>query len=103
MVNFDSPLWKRYTKACNDYLKKFCTKHGFDFDDAKDSWVANLTGGIVECADFFFSLEDIILDVETNTPEDEIIKWYDFSLKEYEETGHTINYYSWLNGYKGRN
>lgn len=98
MVNFNSKLWTRFENVCNAYLKVFCKKHDFDYDDAKDSWVANFAGTIVNCADYYFSMEDIIVDIEMDAPEDELIKWYDYSLDRHEKGLFALNYESWLRG-----
>ena len=33
-----------YTRGCNEYLRLFCEKHDFDFEDAKSSWVGGNVG-----------------------------------------------------------
>ena len=87
-----------YTKGCNEYLLLFCEKHGFDYEDAKDSWVANEVGGMVCVNDYFVDMQTIITDVEHCVDESEFIKWYDYCL-EANEFGLTIpNYSSWLKG-----
>lgn len=39
-------LRKNYEDACNAYLRAFCQKHGYDEDDAVNSWAAGDVGGI---------------------------------------------------------
>lgn len=98
MVNFKSKLWDEWVVICNKYLKMFCEKHDYDFDDATNSWVANFDGTVVLCGDEYVSMEDIILDIEIDAPEEEFRKWYYYCM-DCEVLGkHSPNYYSWLNG-----
>ena len=83
-----------YEKACNAYLKAFCKKHGYDYEDAARSWVGGDVGGITECADYIVRMEDIITDIDR-------VKYYDYCLR----VGSiacgkisTPNYSSWLAG-----
>ena len=40
-VDMDNNLLKQqYIDACNAYLEAFCEKHGFDYGEAANSWVA---------------------------------------------------------------
>lgn len=87
-----------YNRGCNAYLQLFCEKHGYDYDDAKNSWVANEIGGIVCINDYFVDMQTIIDDVDLPTTEEEFLKWYDYCL-DASEFGLTIpNYKSWVNG-----
>lgn len=99
MTRFNSELWSEWVVVCNKYLRKFCEKHGYDFNEATDSWVIDFDGTIVLCGDEYVSMEDIILDIEMNAPEGEFIKWYDYCLDCYENGKTAPNYYFWLNGY----
>lgn len=94
-----SILKENYVKACNDYLKAFCEKHGFDYEDAKGSWVAGIVGGTCMCGDFFVNMEDMVLDVESGTDENEYFKWYDYFCESSELGVFSPNYSSWLKGY----
>lgn len=84
----------RLNKTIKEYVDLFCKKHDIDFD----FWVADLSGTIGVFGDYFFSFEDIRLDLETNQPKDSIFKWYDLNLEMGMKNKHTINYYSWING-----
>ena len=70
-----------YEKACNAYLKAFCEKHGYDYEDAVRNWVGGDVGGITECADLFVNMDDIITDIDRDAPEDEFVKYYDYCLR----------------------
>lgn len=93
-----SKLKENYEKACNDYLKAFCEKHDFDYEDAKTSWVAGIVGTTCMCGDYFVQLEDLILDVENEAEESEFFKWYDYSCECSELGIFSPNYGSWLKG-----
>lgn len=90
-----------YEKACNAYLKAFCEKHGYDYEDAARNWVGGDVGGITECADYIVRMDDIITDIDRDAPEDEFEKYYDYCMR----VGSiacgkisTPNYRSWLAG-----
>ena len=87
-----------FEKGCNEYLRLFCEKHGFDFEDAKDSWVSDSVGGVVCVGDFFVDMETIIADIEMDAPEEEFFKWYDYSIAASEFDLTQPNLSSWLKG-----
>jgi hypothetical protein len=83
-----------YEKACNDYLKAFCKKHGFYFSDAY--WVADEVGTVAGVADYFFDMQTIIADIDAGADKYELIKWYDYCLEIQAEA--TTDYKNWLKG-----
>lgn len=89
---------EEYKKACNSVLKDFCEKHGFDYYDAKDSWVANIVGDTCFCGDYSVGLEDMIADLELNAPEDEFFEYYDYAVQCSSVGLTAMNYRSWLKG-----
>lgn len=91
-------LKENFEKAANAYLKAFCEKQGFDYENAKESWAANDVGSVVCCGDFFFAFEDIRTDIDNNAPVGEIIKWYDYHTEMAYLNLPLMNYRSWLNG-----
>ena len=93
-----SKLRDKYNNACNAYLKAFCKKHDFDYEDVKDGWVAGDVGDVCLCGDFFVSLSDMIIDIEEDAAKDEYFKYYDYSLECHEYGISSINYKSWLSG-----
>lgn len=95
---FDSELWDEWVVICNKYLKAFCEKHGYDFEDATDSWVAEFDGTVVLCGDEYVSMEDIIIDIEKEAPEEEFLKWYYYCNDANDAGVVAPNYASWLNG-----
>lgn len=87
-----------FAKGCNEYLRLFCEKHGFDYEEAKDSWVGGLVGGITLCGDYYVSMPTIITDIDHDAPEAEFLKWYDYNLEAREYGFVTPNFESWLRG-----
>lgn len=87
-----------FVKGCNEYLRLFCEKHDFDYEEAKESWVANCVGDVTCVGDIFVGMQTIIADIEMDAPEDEFIKWYDYNLVANEFGFNTPNFESWLRG-----
>jgi hypothetical protein len=87
-----------YERGCNEYLKLFCKKHGFDYDDARGSWVAGDVGGIAMCGDYYIDMATIIADIDNEAPKEEFIKYYDYCLEVAEFELPTPNFNSWLAG-----
>ena len=88
-----------FVKGCNEYLRLFCEKHDFDYEEAKESWVANCVGDVTWVGDIFVGMQTIITDIEMDAPEDEFIKWYDYNLVAHEFGFNTPNFESWLRGW----
>ena len=87
-----------FVKGCNEYLRLFCEKHDYDYEEAKESWVANCVGDITCVGDIFVGMQTIITDIEMDAPEEEFIKWYDYNLVAHEFGFTTPNFESWLKG-----
>lgn len=86
-------LQEKYESVCNDYLKKFCKKQGFEFE--KDAWVNNDIGGIVMVNDMFINFSDIVWDVNSKQPKGVITSWYYGCL---ENAEYSVNYYAYAKG-----
>lgn len=87
-----------YNLGCMEYLRLFCEKHGFDYEDAKDSWVGNEIGGVTCVGDYFVDMGVIVADIEMNTTEHDFVEWYDYCL-EADEFGLDVpNFKSWVLG-----
>ena len=93
-----SKLRKNYDEACNAYLNAFCTKHGFDYAEAKECWVAGDIGGVCMLGEYFISLEDMITDIDLFASEGEYFRYYDYSMECHEYNIFCPNYKSWLSG-----
>lgn len=87
-----------FEKGCNGYLWFFCEKHDFDFEEAKNSWVANEVGGVVCVGDYFIGMETIITDIEMDAPENEFSDWYYYNIDAHEFNFPTPNFKSWVLG-----
>lgn len=84
----------KFEHATSLYLMIFCIKHEFDIKDGY--WIGDQVGGIFTIGDYFFNFSDIKLDIDLNAPDDAIIEWSDYSLKERMKNESPINYYSYL-------
>ena len=87
-----------FVKGCNEYLRLFCEKHDFDYEEAKESWVANCVGDVTCVGDIFVGMQTIIADIEMDAPEAEFYKWYYYNLDAHEFGLTTPNFESWLRG-----
>lgn len=73
----------RFEQACNDYLRLFCEKHEYDFDDAKESWVADDVGTITCMGDLYVGMREIRTDIDQDSPKEEFGRWYDYCARCY--------------------
>jgi hypothetical protein len=87
---------KNYEKSCNQYLRAFCEKHEFDYDD--DAWVAGNVGGVANVADYFVDMETIRTDIDCDAPEDEFVKYQDYCLRASCLDVSVPNFHAWLKG-----
>ena len=53
----NNQLLNNYYDSCNALLEAFCKKHYFDYEDARQSWVAGCVGEIVCCGDYYFNMK----------------------------------------------
>ena len=90
---------QQFNDACNAYLKLFCEKHGFDYEEAANSWVAGEAGGVCALGDYFVSFEDMKTDIDNDAPKDEYWLYYDYSLEAHELGFICPNYANWIRGY----
>jgi hypothetical protein len=81
---------EQYENACTAYVKEFCDKQDMDFG----GWVGGTVGDVAYCSDFFFSMRDIVLDVNSGQPVGAIVEWYYSSI----EADESVNYYAWTQG-----
>lgn len=71
-----------WREVCDAYLRAFCEKHEYDYDDAY--WVGDDPGTIACVADIFVGMEEIRYDIDNDVPEEMFLKWYDYSLEVHE-------------------
>lgn len=82
---------KKYVEACTRYVTLFCEKQELDFD----FWVADRVGGTFFCGDYFFDIQDVIFDLETNQPKEAILDWYCENIN---DSNTKVSYLSYSNG-----
>jgi hypothetical protein len=89
---------EQYHKSCNRLVQKFAKKQELVFD----YWVGEEIGGTASfCEEYFFSLAEIILDLETEQPRGKIVQWLQASVEDYFSKGLDslmINYRSYIMG-----
>lgn len=90
-MDLKQELKETYENVCNEYLQKFCDKQ----EMSNEGWVNNNVGGIAQCSDFYFSLHDIVWDINTNQPKGQIIDWSDDNSKNPKKS---LNYYNYTKG-----
>ena len=78
MVN----LKDSWRELCDAYLRAFCEKHEYDYDDAY--WVGDDPGTIACVADIFVGMDEMRYDIDADVPEELFLKWYDYSLEVHE-------------------
>lgn len=89
-------LHRNYAEACNAYLKAFCLKHGFNYDDT--FWVSNQPGTVAQIADYSVDMTVITTSIDENAPADEFFRWYDYTIDALDLGLDTPNFHSWLHG-----
>lgn len=72
-------LKKDYENACNAYLKAFCEKHDYLYEGI-EAWVGKDAGGIANCGDGYFDMATIRADIDMDAHEEELLKWYDYTM-----------------------
>jgi len=89
-------LKQNFEKACADYIEYFCKKQEMYFE----FWVADEIGGVACFGDYFFSLTDIILDIETDQPAELILDWQNEIADQDPQNKKSvfINYRSYIKG-----
>lgn len=88
-----------FETACNAYLKAFCEKHGYDYEDAVQSWIGEV-GEITNVGDCFIDLRTIRVDIDLNAPKEEFLKWYDYGLRLHYINPElpSMNFENWIKG-----
>jgi hypothetical protein len=87
---------KNYVKSCNEYLRAFCDKHDFYYED--DAWVAGVVGGIACVGGYFVGMETIQTDIDMDIPEREFIKYIDYSMRAGILGAPIVTFTNWLKG-----
>lgn len=85
-----------YEKACNAYLQAFCEKH--DFDKSSAFWCGGDVGGIANVCDLTFDMAIIRTDIDEDAPEEELLKYYDYTIDAQEFNLPVPNFHAWILG-----
>lgn len=90
-------IQERWRNICQEYLKMFCDKHEYSFEDC--FWVTDNYGTIACVSDMFISMEHIRYDIDNNIEETKFEKWYWKAIEIFELTGQDfMNYESFCKG-----
>lgn len=90
-------IQERWRDICQEYLKLFCDKHEYSFEDC--FWVADDYGTIACVSDMFISMEHIRYDIDNDIEETMFEKWYWKAIEIFELTGQDfMNYESFCKG-----
>lgn len=95
---------RNYENSCNEIVGKFCKKQDIELD----FWVGDEIGGIASfCCQYFFNIEEILLDLKTNQPKWLILEWQDYvtdyNVTKGNEQPLYINYASYIKGARYEN
>lgn len=90
-------IQERWRDICQEYLKLFCDKHEYSFEDC--FWVTDNYGTIACVSDMFISMEHIRYDIDNNIEETMFEKWYWKAIEIFELTGQDfMNYENFCKG-----
>lgn len=96
-MNNKQSTQERWRDICQEYLKLFCDKHEYSFEDC--FWVADDYGTIACVSDMFISMEHIRYDIDNNIEETMFEKWYWKAIEIFELTGQDfMNYENFCKG-----
>ena len=86
-------LKQAYENACNMYVEVFCKKQEMYFD----GWIGHIVGEMGCFGDYYLSIQDIILDIQTNQKKGLILDWHNDGVEHAlnGKEGH-INYASYI-------
>jgi hypothetical protein len=88
-------LKEKYESIIDEYVKRFEKKHGLQLE----SWVSDDKNGVACFGDIlYFSVNDIIYDINNKLPKGLIINWLEDGIDYYEKKGQTINIHSYAKG-----
>lgn len=92
-----SELDANYSKCCDQYIKFFCDKQ--DISYTSFNWIhVNEMAMFID--QYFFNMQEIIYDVNTNQPQHQILEWQDHIVEYtmYNKDLPKINYSSYCMG-----
>ena len=79
-----STLKRAFDFIAEEYISKFIKKHKYEFT----GWVGGdkVTAGFID--EYFFSYDDIRLDIDMKLPKGLIFKWQDAYIDHHDKTGN---------------
>lgn len=93
--------WRRraYEGLLRGYVYDFAIKQGFL---EKNEILPRdcMDYGFVELGDMYFSIDDIIYDIDYRIPSGRIFEWYDYNLEMMMDGYNSVNYQSYLKGFR---
>lgn len=89
-------LKQNYENACNAYLKAFCEKHDFYYEEAY--WCGDDVGGIADCNTYTFDMATIRTDIDEDAPKVELMKYYDYLVNASAFKMDLPNFHAWIHG-----
>jgi hypothetical protein len=92
-------LINKHETICNEIVYKFAKKQKMNFN----GWVGDHVGGTAEFASqYYFNINDIVLNLKTKQPKGFILQWQDeyvkFNIGKQSENFKDISYYSFTMG-----
>lgn len=92
---------KNYEKAAKNVIELFLLKHEYE-DDGKiiEYTLIENDFSVIEFADYYVSLSDMIYDIANDVEKSKFFEWYDYSLNKALDGYGYVNYRSYLKGYR---
>ena len=70
----------------------------YGLDNPDTYWIGDEPGGIANCGDLTFDMATIVTDIDKEAPEEELLKWYDYTIEASEFNLPIPNFDHWLIG-----
>lgn len=92
---------RNYEKAAKNVIEAFLLKHEYD-DDGKviEYTLIENDFSVIEFADYYVSLSDMIYDIANDVEQSKFFEWYDYCLDKALNGYNYVNYRSYLKGYR---
>ena len=85
-----------YKDLVMSYIREFEDKHTITFD----FFVGKNVGQIAMFGDYYIDFDDIRLDIDKNVNESLFFEWYDITVSRALEEKPTVNYESYVMGFR---
>jgi hypothetical protein len=89
-------LIEKYETICNEIVAVFCEKQELYFD----YWIIDDVGGVAAFGDYYFSMDEILLDLSTEQEKYFILEYHDANVEFNmgKDDPKFINYKSYISG-----